>query len=152
MWAVGINQTSAILFATPISAGGYGLSQSTISYFYFAPIIAVILGEIFGHYFNDFVAQRYVRTHSGVFVPEARLNSIYVSACFITPGLIIVGQALEHHLHWIALLMGWGMYVFGYMVASVAITAYALDSYPTASGEVSALLGFARNVGGFTVG
>ena len=44
------------------------------------------------------------------------------------------------------------MYVFGVMIASVAITAYALDSYPTASPEVSGLLNFARVLGGFTVG
>lgn len=44
------------------------------------------------------------------------------------------------------------MYVFGVMIASVAITAYALDCYPTASGEVSAFLNFARTIGGFAVG
>ena len=68
------------------------------------------------------------------------------------PGLIIVGQALEKHLHYSAIVMGWGMYVFGVMLASVAITAYALDSYPTRSGEVSCFLNFARVCGGFTVG
>lgn len=45
-----------------------------------------------------------------------------------------------------------GMYVFGVMVASVAITAYCLDAYPTGSGEVSCLLNLARTAGGFTVG
>ena len=44
------------------------------------------------------------------------------------------------------------MYIFGVITASVAITAYALDSYPTASPEVSGLLNFSRVLGGFTVG
>lgn len=44
------------------------------------------------------------------------------------------------------------MYVVGVMVASVATTAYALDCYPTASGEVSAFVNFARTVAGFSVG
>ncbi len=44
------------------------------------------------------------------------------------------------------------MYVFGVMLASVAITTYALDSYPTRSGEVSCFLNFARVCGGFAVG
>ncbi len=60
---------------------------------------------------------------------------------------MIVGQALGHHLHWVAIVFGWGMYVVGCLIASVAITAYALDSYPTGSGEVSALINFARIIG-----
>lgn len=152
MWAVGINQTSAILFATPVAAGGYGFSQSAVGYLFFAPIVGVVLGEVFGHFFNDFVATRYIRKHSGVFVPEARLKPIYVSAFSLIPGLVIIGQALGHHLNWAAIVIGWGMYVFGCMIASVAITAYALDSYPTASGEVSSLINLFRLLGGFSVG
>jgi len=38
------------------------------------------------------------------------------------------------------------------MTASVAITAFALDCYPSASGEVAGLLNFARVIGGFAVG
>ena len=44
------------------------------------------------------------------------------------------------------------MYVFGVMIASVAITAYVLDCYPTGSGEVSGYMNFARTMGGFSVG
>ena len=152
MWGVGINQTSSILFATPASDGGYGFGQNAVGYLFFAPIIAVILGEAFGHYFNDFLLRLYVRNHDGVFVPEARLTPIYLSAFFMVPGLIIIGQALAHHLHWAAIVMGWGMFVFGYMVGSVAIQAYVLDSYPTASGEVASLINLSRLIGGFAVG
>ena len=62
------------------------------------------------------------------------------------PGLIIVGQTLEKHLSYAGIIMGWGMYVFGVMLATVAVTAYALDSYPNASSEVSGLLNFARGM------
>jgi hypothetical protein len=152
MWGVGINQTSSILFAIPAAEGGYGFSQNAVGYLFFAPIIAVALGEAFGHYFNDFLLHLYVRKHGGVFVPEARLTPIYLSTVFMVPGLVLIGQALGHHLHWAAIVMGWGMFVFGYMVASVAIQAYVLDSYPTASGEVASLINFARLIGGFSVG
>ena len=152
MWGIGINQTSSILFVTPIAVGGYGFSQNAVGFLFFAPIVGVVLGEIFGHFFNDFVAGRYIRKHAGVFVPEARLSPIYFAAFFEIPGLIIVGQALGRHLNYSAIVMGWGMYVFGYMVASVAIVAYVLDSYPTASGEVSSFINLARTLAGFTVG
>lgn len=152
MWAVGINITSSILLATPVAAGGYGFNANATGYLYFTPVVAVLLGELFGHFFNDFLAARYVRQHAGVFKPEARLWTNYIAAFFMIPGLILVGQALQLHLSYAAIVMGWGMYVFGVMCASVAVTAYALDCYPSAAGEVSAFLNFARTVGGFAVG
>ena len=152
MWAVGINQTSSILFATPVTEGGYGFSEKAVGFLFFTPIIAVCLGEVFGHFVNDFLANRYVKTHGGLFKPEARLPPIYFAAFFAVPGLVIIGQALQKHFSWVAIVFGWGMYVFGYMIMSVAITAYALDSYPTGSGEVSSLINFARLIGGFSVG
>ena len=68
------------------------------------------------------------------------------------PGLIIVGQTLEKHLSYAGIIMGWGMYVFGVLLASVAITAYLLDSYPSASTEMAGFLNFARVIAGFSVG
>lgn len=144
MWAVGINITSTILLETPIEAGGYGFGPRAVGYLYFTPLVAVFLGETFGHFFNDWIANRYVRKHEGIFKPEARLVTNYIAAAFMIPGLIIVGQTLEKHLSYAGIIMGWGMYVFGVMLATVAITAYALDSYGNASSEVSGLLNFAR--------
>jgi MFS family permease len=152
MWAVGINITSSILLETPREAGGYGFGARGVGFVYFTPVVAVTLGEIFGHFFNDYLANRYIKRHNGLFRPEARLPANYIAAVLMIPGLIIVGQALGHLLSWGAIVMGWGMYVFGVMVASVATTAYALDCYPTASGEVSAFVNFARTVSGFSVG
>ncbi|KAI9756556.1 MAG: pyruvate dehydrogenase complex dihydrolipoamide acetyltransferase component (E2) [Chaenotheca gracillima] len=152
MWAVGINICSSILLETPVEAGGYGFEAKSIGFLYFTPIVAVILGECFGHFFNDWIANRYIRTHNGTFQPEVRLWMTYISLFVMIPGLVLLGQALEKHLHYSAIIMGWGMYVFGVMTASVAITAYTLDCYQNGSGEVAGLLNFGRVVGGFTVG
>ena len=152
MWAIGINITSSILLETPKVAGGYGFDALDVGYIYFTPLVAVSLGELFGHFFNDYLAIRYVKRHHGIFKPEARLPTCYIASFFMIPGLIIVGQALQHLLHYSAIVMGWGMYVFGVMIASVAITAYALDCYPNGSGEVSGFVNFARTASGFSVG
>ena len=45
--------------------------------------------------------------------------------------------------------LGWGLYVFGIMIVTVAVNAYVLDCYPEASGEVAAWVNFGRTVGGF---
>lgn len=149
---VGINITTSILFETPVELGGYGFGPKAIGFLYFTPMVAIVLGESFGHFFNDFLAHRYIRRHRGLFEPEARLWTNYIAAIFMIPGLILVGEGLHKHLHWVALVFGWGMYVFGVLTASVAISTYALDCYPTRSGEVANYLNFARVGGGFAVG
>lgn len=151
-WAIGINITTAILFALPRDLGGYGYSYTGIGFLYFSPIIGILLGEIFGHFANDYLARRYVRKHNGVFEPEARLPMIYISGTLMAVGLIVIGQALAQHLSIGAIIMGWGMNTFGLMTASVAVSAYVLDSFPTAPAEVSGWTNFSRAIGGFGVG
>lgn len=152
MWLVGVNQTSSILFATPQDQGGYGFNGKAMGFLFFAPMLGISFGEVFGHFFNDFIAVRGIRKHGGIFVPEYRLPTVYVGCVFMVPGLVILGQALTHHWVWVAIAFGWGMFAFGCMLSSVAITAYTLDAYPAASGEVSALINLARVGGGFAVG
>ena len=70
----------------------------------------------------------------------------------MVPGLVLVGQTLAKHLHWVGIVFGWGIFQFGMMIVSVATVAYVLDCYPTASGEVSALINLGRVGAGFAVG
>ena len=152
MWSVGINITSTILFELPVEIGGYGFGPRAVGYLYFTPIVGVIIGESFGHFFNDFLARRYIKRHDGHFKPETRLWTNYISAALMIPGLVILGQALDHHWNYWVIVVGWCMYIVGVMTATVGITAYALDSYPSASGEVAGLLNVSRTIGGFAVG
>ena len=66
-------------------------------------------------------------------------------------GLVLLGFCLEKHYHYMLTAFAWGLYVFGYMIMSVAVNAYNLDSYPEGSGEVAAWINFARTTGGFIV-
>ncbi|GAA5976187.1 hypothetical protein JCM11641_001075 [Rhodosporidiobolus odoratus] len=152
MWAVGINITSSILFATPKEAGGYGFNLKTISFLYFTPLVALIIGEIIGHFLNDYVANRYIKKHAGLFKPECRLPVFFGAAVLMIPGLCIVGVALQRQLSVAAVIVGWGMYVVGVMISSVAVTAFLLDCFPSASGEASSLINLARTISGFATG
>ena len=109
MWSVGINLTSSILLETPQKAGGYGFGPRSLSYIYFTPLVAIMVGELFGHWFNDFMAERYIKQHHRILVPEARLWTLYVGAFLMIPGLVLVGQNLANHLQWTGLIFGWGM-------------------------------------------
>lgn len=122
-----------------------------LGYFYFTPIVAAILGEFAGHWLHDIIALLYIKRHSGRLEPEARLVAIWISTPFIIAGLVLLGFALQRRYHYMLTALGWGLYVFGIMITTVAITSYNLDSFPEGSGEVSAWLNFARTTGGFIV-
>ncbi len=66
-------------------------------------------------------------------------------------GLVILGFSLQHAYHYMVAALGWGLYVFGIMITTVALNTYNLESYPEASGEVAAWINFARTTGGFIV-
>lgn len=151
MWMIGLFLCSGILLATPTAAGGYGLTSVQVGFVFFAPIVGVLLGEGFGHFFNDWVVKFYARRHKGHFVPEVRLWTTWIGLLFIVPGLVVVGETFQHKWNVAALIFGWGMDVFGVLVTSVATIAFALDCYPSAPGEVSALINMARVGAGFSV-
>ncbi|KAJ4983007.1 hypothetical protein SVAN01_11502 [Stagonosporopsis vannaccii] len=143
-WVVGINTTLAI-FLTPL----YDFGPKQIGYFYFTPIVAALLGEIAGHWLHDGIARVYTRKHEGHFEPEVRLWAMWLSTPFLIAGLIGLGFCLQDAYHYMLTALFWGLYVFGIMISTVALNAYNLDSYPEASGEVSAWINFARTGGGF---
>ncbi|KAI1175213.1 major facilitator superfamily domain-containing protein [Nemania sp. FL0916] len=145
-WVVGINTTLSI-FLQPV----YGFGPKQIGYFYFTPIIAVIIGETIGHWLHDILAKQYIRSHKGHFEPEVRLRAIIVALPFMLVGLILLGQSLQNEWHWAVTAVSWALYVFSTMITTVAISSYNLDCYPEASGEVSAWVNFSRTLGGFVV-
>ncbi|KAI1346969.1 major facilitator superfamily domain-containing protein [Xylaria sp. FL0043] len=145
-WVVGINTTLSI-FLQPV----YGFGPKQIGFFYFTPIIAVIIGEIVGHWLHDVFAKHYIRTHKGRFEPEVRLRAITIALPFTILGLVLLGQSLENEWHFIVTAVTWGLYVFSTMITTVAISSYNLDCYPEASGEVSAWVNASRTLGGFVV-
>ncbi|KAI1074794.1 major facilitator superfamily domain-containing protein [Whalleya microplaca] len=145
-WVVGINTTLS-MFLAPL----YGFGPKQIGFFYFTPVVAVILGEAVGHWLHDFFAKQYIKTHHGRFEPEVRLRAIIIALPFMIVGLVLLGQSLENGWHYMVTAVFWGLYVFGTMITTVAISSYNLDSYPEASGEVSAWVNNSRTLGGFVV-
>lgn len=129
----------------------YGFGPRQTGFFYFTPFVAVILGQVIGHWLHDANAKQYIRTHKGHFEPEVRLRVIYVTMPLVIIGLVIFGQCMANGWHYMATAVVWGLYVFGMMIVTVALNSYCLDSYPEASGEVCAWLNFSRTLGGFIV-
>ncbi|KAH8758521.1 major facilitator superfamily domain-containing protein [Hyaloscypha sp. PMI_1271] len=145
-WVVGINTTLSI-FLTPLY--NFGLKQ--IGFFYFTPVVAALLGFVSGHWLHDLAARVYMKRHNGILEPEARLAIIWFSTPFMIAGLVLLGFCLENGYHYMVTSLAWGLYVFGIMVTTVAISSYNLDCYPEGSGEVGAWLNQSRTLGGFVI-
>ena len=129
----------------------YGFGPKQIGFFYFTPVVAVILGETAGHWLHDFIARQYIRQHGGRFEPEVRLRAIVIAIPFMVTGLIMLGQCLGNEWHYMATSISWGLYVFGIMITTTAVSSYNLDCYPEASGEVGAWVNNSRTMGGFVI-
>lgn len=82
----------------------------------------MFLGELFGHWFNDFIFSRHIRRSRGVYEPEVRLWMVWISVVLLIGSLVLYGYALADKLPWIGPVMAYGIYGFGLVTQTVAIT------------------------------
>lgn len=149
-FSIGINVTNAVFLGnTPVV--GFGFNTTQISALYATPLVAVLVGEIIGRYFNDWVMTVSIRRNKGVFEAENRLWTCYVAMVLYVVGFILLGATIQNKMNTGALVMGWGIAEVAVMINTVAIYAYANDCFPKHAGEISALINLARTLGGFSV-
>ncbi|KAF8999157.1 MFS general substrate transporter [Cyathus striatus] len=147
---IGINVTNTIILQNPPPAG-LGLPQLTVSGLYATPVIALLIGELIGRYLNDWIVNITVRRYHGVFEAEVRLWTCYLGTGLFVMGFIILGAALQHHLHIAVIVLGWAIAQISVLVNTTAIYAYCSDCFPRQPGEISALLNLVRALGGFSI-
>uniref|UniRef100_A0A0W0FUV4 Major facilitator superfamily (MFS) profile domain-containing protein n=1 Tax=Moniliophthora roreri TaxID=221103 RepID=A0A0W0FUV4_MONRR len=150
-FGIGINVTMAVFLGSPPPLG-FGWSELAIAGGYGTPIVAIIIGELIGRFVNDWIMNISIKRNKGVFEAESRLwynfsSSLSLYIC----GFVLIGAALQKHLHTAALIFGWGIAETAIMVATVAVYAYCNDCFPGQQGEISALVNLARTLGGFSV-
>jgi hypothetical protein len=153
MWTIGIVSTITLFLSPPPQGmGPYAFSPTAVSLLFFAPMIGTVLAELWGHWFNDFLCNRYIRTHGGTYKPENRLWGVYPAWLMGILGLIIIGESLQHAYPWVGLAFGWGLNCFSTLGTTVAISAYLLDVFPKQAALASAWINAFRTVGKFNHG
>lgn len=83
-------------------------------------------------------AASYKRRHEGKFEPEARLIITWLATPMVVVSTLVIGFTLQRTWHYMVLAVFVGTQVCGIMIATTALNAYLLDSYPEANGEVGA--------------
>lgn len=143
-WIIGVNATISTWLTS-----FYGFNPKQLGLFYFFGIAGSIIGDVAGHWIHDMVGSFYAKRHQGRFDPEARLIICYLAGVLMAVGLLVLGFALQNRWHWAYLAVFGAMQVVGIMIATTAINAYLLDSFPEGSGEVGAWIVVGRTLGGF---
>lgn len=146
-WIIGINLTLPQF----ISAPPYSFSAPASAAAWVSPMIGAFIGGAWGNFFNDWLANRYIRTHNGRWIPETRLWGTYLPTIIGFMGLVLFGEALQHGLHWISIEFAWSFIAFAMVAATTAVSAYTLDCFPNHASIVASIINMWRTTGGFCV-
>ncbi|KAL9108715.1 MAG: hypothetical protein Q9227_006511 [Pyrenula ochraceoflavens] len=147
MFAIGITTSATQILKPP----PYLFSDTAVALFFFAPALGIVTGELWGHFVNDFLCNRYIKKHYGTFKPEVRLWGVWPAMVVGACGLVLYGQTIQHANSWVGLAFGWAMNSWCMLVATTALSAYILDCFPHHAALASSWLNFWRNTGGFSV-
>ena len=104
----------------------YNFSPAGEACSWLAPVVGAVLGQLWGHWFNDWLCRRFVQRHNGIYVLENRLWACYAPTLLFLLALVLYGQALQHSLHWAILLVAWALVAFGIVACTTAVSAYIL--------------------------
>jgi len=139
-WVTGVTTTiSEILTPAP-----YSFSQRDIALSFLGPLAGSIIGEIWGHWFLNWLQSQYVRRHNGRYVLENRLWGAWPPSIITFACLILYGQALQRSLPWIAPIFAWSGLTFALIAGLSATSAYALDCFPMHACLVGGILNMWR--------
>lgn len=143
MWTIGLVSTITQFVKPP----PYLFGNTATALIYLAPMIGTIAAEFWGHWFNDFICQRYIKTHKGHFAPENRLLGVYPPWIIGIAGLVTFGETIQHQKSWVGIAFGWGMNCFSTLGTITAISIYILDVFPHHAALASAWINAFRTVG-----
>jgi len=147
-WSIGIFATITQLVDRP----PFKFNDTKTSLMYLAPVIGTIVGGLWGHWFNDFIYNRYIRAHHGKYQPENRLGAIYLPCAMGIGGMVLYGQTLStKELNGVFIYVAWALVAFSVTVSITAVSTYALDAFPHHTVLGSAWINFWRNIRGFYI-
>ncbi|PYI12469.1 MFS general substrate transporter [Aspergillus sclerotiicarbonarius CBS 121057] len=121
------------------SRWGFNLAQ--IGFCYFAGVIGVGLGEIFGGPLCDMLAKYSIR-RGQEWKPERLLHLVWTGLVTISAGLLLYGLELEYGNSWASALTGIGLFTFGQELLVTVLLTYMTDCYPEDAAEVAIVFQF----------
>lgn len=88
------------------------------------------------------------KKNNGIFVPEMRLPSMMIFACFVPISFFWYGWSAAEKVHWIVPIIGLIPFGFGMMGIFVPIQTYVIDCFPMYAASGNAALTATRSLVG----
>ena len=107
----------------------YNFSAVAIGNINIAPFVGMILGCLFGGWFNDKTIIWLSKRNNGVFEPEFRLYNLLLANFSMTVGILLFGIPTAHGVHWMAPTVGFAIIAFGFGSSGAIVVTYLLDCY-----------------------
>ncbi|RDW68190.1 MFS general substrate transporter-1 [Coleophoma crateriformis] len=136
--------TSLILGGAP-----YNFQAKYVGCAYLSPFIGAAVASVWSGQIADKLTLRLARKNGGVREPEQRLWSMLLPAIIGPAGLILWGVGADHGIHFMGLIIGLGMLVFGLICASSISLSYDVDCFKDLAGETMIAVIIFRNTLGF---
>ncbi|ORY73633.1 major facilitator superfamily domain-containing protein [Leucosporidium creatinivorum] len=145
-WSVGITIVMPQLFEEP----PYSFSTIPLGCAFLAFGIGGVLGKWSGGIVGDKTVS-YLERKKGHRQPEHRLWALLPILPFMLVACIIVGVTIVHELHWIAYLIGGGLFFFAFSASTGLLQTYVLETYVSRSMDTQAVFVFFKSIWGFAI-
>jgi MFS family permease len=98
-----------------IFVANYGFSTLQASLTNLAFFIGQVISIPLSGWVSDTVSMRATRKNSGVREPEMRLPALIPTVILTAMGLVLIGVSIQHKLHWIVPVVGFGVLGVGFV-------------------------------------
>ena len=132
-----------------LGSAPYNFSPKMIGVAYLSPFVFGAIGSVWSGQISDAIMMRLVRRNSGIREPEQRLWALSVSGVLCSAGLVLWGVGASRGVHFMGLIIGFGLVALGIVCAGSIALAYAVDCFKEISGESMITIIIIRNTIGF---
>lgn len=129
-FAIMTSVQATYLILPPYNFGAEGVGLMNLP-----PFIGSIFGFGVGGWLNDWSVMWLAKRNKGIFEPEMRLWLALPAALVVPAGILMFGLGLANGVHWILLAVGYGIWGFGFVVATDISLAYCTDCYQDIVGD-----------------
>lgn len=149
-FTIGINVTNPVFLASPKPIG-FGLTLDQTATMYLTPIVGAFIGEAIARLLSKASTNFSRKRNNGVLESEDLLLPTIPGICCYILGMCLYGWANVAKTSLAGVIFGVGFVEVGTVIIVVALLAKSSLDFPGREGEISALINFARILGGFAV-
>ncbi|CAO1637727.1 unnamed protein product [Jaminaea pallidilutea] len=145
-WSVGITIVMPQLY----EKRPYDFGEVAVGCAFLAFGVGAVLGKWSGGIVGDKMVSYFSR-RSPTRIPEHRLYGLIPLLPFMMVALAICGIAIQRQLHWIARLVGGGLFFFCLSAATGLLQTYVSESYIVSPMDAQAVFVFFKSIWGFAI-